>query len=337
MFKNKEILKYTQKKGSYNTNAEVSYLTKNSLITFKNQTLSGDSLYYNKKAGIGTATGNVEMIDLKDKGLLRGGYGEYHEFKDSAYVVKKAVAIKVFLNDSIPQDSLFIHADTLTAVRKKPKLNRVLRAFYNAKFFKPDLQGKCDSIHYDESDGLMKMIGSPVVWSGINQLTGDTIILKTIPEKNQLDSLKVLHNSFMVSLADSLALKSLSGDSIDVNLLEYNQIKGKYILGKFIKNNLKYLTVLGNAESVYYVDDTKKIDIITKKPMRIGINKAKCTTIFAEMDLRKIKSVSCRKQARSILYPESQIPKNSINLRGLIWRESERITNKNDIFDLDGS
>ena len=322
---------YTER-GSYNTNTEISYLTKNSLITYESQVLSGDSLYYNKKAGIGTATGNFEMIDLKEKGLLRGGYGEYHEFKDSAYVVKKAVAIKVFLKDSIPQDSLFIHGDILTAVRKKPNLNRILRVYYNAKFFKPDFQGKCDSIHYDESDGLMRLIGAPVIWSGVNQITGDTIILKTIPQKKQLDSLKVLHNSFVVSLVDSLALDSLKGDTLDINSLEYNQVKGKYILGKFIKNDLKYITVLGNAESVYYVDDTKKIDSITKKPERIGINKAKCTSIFVEMNLRKMKSVSCRKQARSVLYPESQLPKNSINLRGLIWRENERIRNKNDIF-----
>ena len=318
--------------GSYNSDTEISYLTKNSLITYKNQILKGDSLYYNKQAGVGTATGNVEMVDLKEKGILRGGYGEYYEFKDSAYVIKKAVAIKVFLKDSTVQDSLFIHGDTLFAVRKKPKLNRVLRAYYNAKFFKSDLRGKCDSINYDESDGLMNMIGDPVIWTGENQLTGDTIILKTIPEKEQLDSLKVLHNSLVVSLVDSLALELLEVDSIDVSSLEYNQVKGKYILGKFIDNDLKYITVLGNAESVFYLEDDNKIDSITKRPERIGINKAKCTSIFVELNARKLKSVSCRKQARSVLYPESKIPKNSINLKGVIWREEERIKSKNDIF-----
>ena len=48
-------------------------------------------------------------------------------------------------------DSIFIHGDTLMATGKPDR--RILRAFRNAKMFKTDMSGKCDSIHSDQRTG----------------------------------------------------------------------------------------------------------------------------------------------------------------------------------------
>ena len=76
-------------------------------------------------------------------------------------------------------------------------------AYPKVKIFKTDLQGKCDSIHTNQETGLTKLYRNPVVWSDKNQITGDTIYLKSNIDTKKLDSLKVFNNSFIVS-KDSL-------------------------------------------------------------------------------------------------------------------------------------
>ena len=228
----KDNNKIYSERGFYNTKTDISHFVKNAKLYLDERTIEGDSLYYDKIRGFASATNNIKVIDTAENFMAKGNYAEYFQKKDSIFMIEKAVAISVVENDST-----FIHGDTLLVTGKKDA--RKIRSYYNVKFFKLDLQGKCDSLFSDQSKGITKMYVDPILWSDKSQITGDSIKLLSNQETNKLDSLKILGNSFIIQK-----------DSIDPE--NFNQIKGRNMFGKFIDNELRTLLVKGNGEAVNF-------------------------------------------------------------------------------------
>ena len=153
------------------------------------------------------------------------------------------------------------------------------------------------------------MFRNPILWSEENQITGDTIrlISNTITEK--LDSLKVLNNTFIIQK-----------DSIG-----FNQIKGRNLLGKFIDNDLRDITIIGNGENIFYIrnDETKEL---------IGVDKTKCSSMRFQFKNSQLQKASFITKPEGDIYPLSEFPENIRKLRGFIWRENEKPLTKDDIF-----
>ncbi|WP_299049313.1 OstA-like protein [uncultured Polaribacter sp.] len=292
-------------KGFYNTKTDVSHFVKNAKLYLKERTIEGDSLYYDKNNGFASATNNIQVIDTVQNFVTRGNYAEIFELKDSLFVVKRAVAISI-----IDKDSMFVHGDTLLVTGKPEK--RIVRTYNNVKIFKSDLQGKCDSIHTNQENGLTRMFRKPVLWSDGNQITGDTIHLLSNVKTEKLDSLKVLNNAFIVS-QDTVSLE------------DFNQIKGRNMFGKFENNKIRLLLVKGNAESVYFNrnEDTQELETITKE---ISSN------IEFTMLNGQIETIKYLKKSDGKSYPPSLLPDEVKRLKGFIWREDEQPKTKEDIF-----
>ena len=297
---------YTEK-GFYNTKTEVSHFVKKSKIFFKDKTIEGDSLYYDRFKGFASATKNIKFIDTIQNFIAKGNYAEFFELKDSTFIVDKAVAISL-----IEKDSLYIHGDTLLVTGKPEK--RIMRIFNDVKIFKEDLQGKADSIHMNQTTGLTRMFKNPVLWSGKNQITGDSIQLLNNKETDKLDSLKILNNAFIVQL-----------DTIIDGVATYNQIKGRNMFGKFIDGKLKHFLVKGNAQVVYYNrSETGLLETIAKQ---------ECSSIEFTLDAtNNIESVKYIKKPEGTSYPPKDLPINDRTLKGFIWREDEQPKTMKDIF-----
>lgn len=292
-------------KGFYNTKTDISYFVKNSKLFLRERTVEGDSLYYDKNRGFASATNQIRIIDTLKNFITKGNYAELFELKDSMFVVKRALAISV-----VDKDSTFIHGDTLLVTGKPEK--RIVRIYHNAKIYKSDLQGKCDSIHTNQATGVTKLFKKPVLWAEKNQITGTVIHLLTDLETEKIDSLKVIGNGFIVS-------KDTVSES------DFNQIKGRNILGKFKDNKIKILNVDGNAESVYFnrKEETQELETITKETS---------SSIEFTLENGEIQTIKYIKKSDGKSYPPSQLPVNSRNLEGLLWRERERPINKEAVF-----
>lgn len=293
---------YTEK-GFYNSKQNVGHFLRKSYIKYKDRLIEGDSLYYDRNREFASATNNVKITDSINKGVVKGHYGEVFRNQDSMFVTKRAVAINL-----VDKDSVYIHGKILS-VTGKPE-NRIIRAYTNARFFKSDLSGKCDSIHSSQMSGLTKLIGRPVLWNYENQMTGDVmhLIANTLTEK--IDSLKVLNNAFIVS-------KDTIGSG-------FNQVKGQNLYGKFIDNELREVDILKNTEVIYYMRNEEQ--------ELIGINKGVSSNISMTLDNSKIDIITMIGKPDSEIYPEKDLPENARKLRGFIWRGDERIKSKDDIF-----
>jgi len=294
-------------RGFYDTKIENGYGIKNTRIDYNNRIIEGDSVYFDKATEFASATNNITVTDTINKGVIRAHYAEVYKAKDSVFATKRAVSISL-----VEQDSLYMHGDTLMVTGKPDE--RILKAFRNAKLFKTDMSGKCDSIHFEQKTGLTQLIRNPVLWNGVNQMTGDSIHILSNTKTEKLDSLKVLENAFIVSL-----------DS--VSKTGYNQAKGVDLFGKFIENELKIVDLIKNTEVIYYMyNDDQEL---------IGINKTICSAIritFANNDVEDLTFIT---NPDGDIFPEKDLPVESRKLKGFIWRGDERIMTKDDIFDDD--
>jgi lipopolysaccharide export system protein LptA len=294
-------------RGFYDTKIEQGYGIKNTKINYNNRIIEGDSVYFDKATEFASATNNIQVTDTINDGVIRAHYAEVFKGKDSVFATKRAVSVSL-----VEQDSLYMHGDTLM-VTGKPEA-RILRAFRNAKFYKTDLSGKCDSIHFDEKTGITQLITEPILWNVENQMTGDSIHLISDLETDKLDSLKVINNAFIISL-----------DTI--SKVGYNQAKGKDLFGKFIENELKIIDLVSNTEVIYYMYNGNQ--------ELVGINKTICSKIRLLMENNEIDDITFFVNPDGNIFPEKDLPFESRKLKDFIWRGDERIYSKDDIFDED--
>lgn len=302
------------KNGDFNKNTGEAWLRDNSEIFYKNKKLTAKDIYFNEKKGYGKATGNVFLNDPDQKMFIKGEFAEAFRDKDSAYVTKNAYAVKAF-----ETDSLYIHADTLMAVRRKDKDSTTLvRAFRNARFYKSNLNGKADSLVYNKTTGEMEFFRDPIVFSGENQLSGKFIKAYFNPKTDKIDSINIKDNAFAVSKVDTLK------DT------EFNQIKGRDMTVIFFNDEIDFLRVVGNAVALSYVDDE---DPKTKIKERFGIDITYCGIIEADVVAKKMELLACSVKANGKTYPESQFPEELRYLPDFKWRFKESLKTWKDIFN----
>lgn len=102
--------------GIYNTDTQQADLYHRSLVKAKNgNTLTGDTLFYDRAAGYGWAAGNIELVDSANHAILNGDEGFYYENNDSSRVWGRALARQFTEKEN--SDTLYLHADTIRAFR----------------------------------------------------------------------------------------------------------------------------------------------------------------------------------------------------------------------------
>ena len=311
-------------KGAYDTQLQRGNFQENAVIFYDNKEIRGDSLYFENEKNYAAATNNISVIDTLNKSVINGHYGEIFKAKDSAIITRRALAVNI-----IDQDSLYIHADTLIATG--PTEKKILRGYYDVRIFKTDLKGKSDSLHLDQSTGLIKLLKlplsrkenqiltasqknkkNPILWFGRSQMSGDKIFLTSDMETKKLDSLKIIGNSWIIE-RDSIS---------DTG---FNQIKGGVLDGLFKEGELREIDVSKNTEVVYYMYSDEDNELI-------GIDKTTCSRLKMVTRENQIEDITFFVSPDGNLFPDKDLPHNERKLEGFIWREDERPNTIQELF-----
>lgn len=288
--------------GWYNTQTDLSQYNKNAFLKNEDQYLSGDSLFYDRNMGYGIAINNVEILDTINKYSIYGQKAEYFERADSSIITQNPLLISL-----LKDDSLFLHSDTIIANLDTLK-HRQIKAFTGVKFFSDNLQGTCQELHYYMRDSSIHMFTAPVLWASDYQLTAQQITLFLVNEN--LDRLQMQNEAFITS-KDSLEL--------------FNQIRGKNMTGYFKNNDLYKMFVDGNGQATYVIkDEFEKVS---------GINTVSCSQMNIYINNREIEKISFQQLPNAIIYPFEDLPNEWKRLDGFINRFSERILDKNGIWN----
>ena len=268
--------------GWYDTKTEKASFSKHALVNYGEQTLTGDSIYYERNEGIGKAYRNIVLTDTSSKLIVKGGYGMFNEKTNYSIITKKPLLIQ-----HEEKDTLYLTADTLELFQDSIRTEYF--AYRNVKFYKNDLQGSTDSLAYSEKDSLMTFFGNPVLWSGENQLNSDSLKIKTFEGK--VYNIFMKQNCFIVEQKDSL---------------HFNQIKGKEMTGYFDKNELKRLFVKGNGEALYFMEEDSTIS---------AMNKIVCNNILIEVDSSELQNITFYEQPTGSVTPIKDVKVEEIILK----------------------
>lgn len=204
------------------------------------------------------------------------------------------------------KDTLFLHADTLKSIPDSIPDEKLVMAYFQVKFFREDMQGKCDSLVYWSKDSTIQLFKEPVIWSENNQMTSTYI--EMIRQGNGLDLIKMQQNAFIIAMEDSV---------------KFNQIKGRNMLGYVRENELYKIDVDGNGQSVYYARDDNGI---------IGLNKAQSSKIEIYLKESKVNKIVFITSPDGQLLPLFQISEADKVLPGFKWWDEIRPKKVSDIF-----
>ena len=281
--------------GWYNTETEFAYLDRRATLKNEEQSMTADTLFYNKKTGYAKALSDVVIVDTTNKATLKGEYAELWEKLGKCMITDSLRAYYYEEVDTLfaTADSMYVYFDTISNDVQR------INAFYNVRFFRNDVQGKCDSLHYIISDSTVYMRTEPVIWAENSQLRGDLIDIKV--KGQAIENLVMYPNAFVIQQ------DSIKG---------FNQVKGNEITIYFKDKDINNMYNKGNAETIYWLrDDDGSL---------IGINISQSDEMDIKIRDREMSKIKHYNNIKETLYPEKQLKDGMEYLKGFLWQEDKK-------------
>lgn len=289
--------------GWYNTYSQKARFSKEAYVINKDFRLSGDSLIYGGKQGLDTAIGNIQLIDTVNDITILGNYGVYDRNISEAIITQNPLAIIIMDNDS-----LFLSGDTLKSVTDTANKKNIF-AYHTVRFFKEDMQGVSDSLHYSQADSTIYMEVSPILWNDTRQMKADSIRIHL--KAGKVDWVDFLKNAVVVEFVDSGL---------------YNQITGNNLYAWFEESRIKEAYVVGNTENIYFQEE----DSVIISSMNYVI----CSEVRIRFDADgKAEEIVYIEKPDGTDYPIDQLPgEDKLFLKGFSWQQEIRPKSKEDVF-----
>ncbi|MDE6311798.1 MAG: hypothetical protein K2L96_08300 [Muribaculaceae bacterium] len=242
--------------GIYETDSDRTQLYDRSLIvTPEGRSLVADTIYYDRRTGIGEAFGNMILSDSAHKASVYGDYGFYNELMDSSFVTGRAALSVVQGGDNEDTlwahgryiqtmrvfDSIHVEEDTIagTAAYTRIDTSHVALMYPRVRFYRSDMQGVCDSMRFTERDSTLRMYRHPVVWNEERQVFGNVI--------------ELLLNDSTIERA-TLPDKAFTAQLIEGE--HYNQMSGNEMIAHFEDGSMRRLNINGTVEIIMYPEES---------------------------------------------------------------------------------
>lgn len=307
--------------GWYNTQNEQSMLLDSSVVAHVDgQTITGDTIYYDKRIGFGQVFGNMIMCDSTQHATLYGHYGEMWEEDSRGYATDSALMID--WSDStyivyVHADTLFTeelhYSDSILAERQAADSTftdstyRCVRAYYGVRVYREDMQMTCDSLIYLGSDSTVHLFTDPICWSDNQQISSDSMVVYI---KNGAVDHALGKGNALCIMHDTLAY--------------FNQMNGKEMVAYLEEGEVKLVDMSGNALTIYYPKE--------EDGSYVGLNTTESSFIRVYIKEQEVERIRFTKETTGILYPMDQIPAGGDRLAPFFWADAIRPISPTDVF-----
>ncbi|TYR38514.1 hypothetical protein FXV77_02485 [Sphingobacterium phlebotomi] len=211
---------------------------------------------------------------------------------------------------SVAQSPDTTFKDTTNQAYLDTARTRIVKAYYNVRMFKSDLQAVADSVYYGMADSMFRFMGRPMIWAEGSQISSDTIYMQI--QNQRMDNALLINNAFMVNAV--------------LDTIKFNQLKGRRITAFFANNSIDRMYVDGNAENLSFAtnDKTHRItEMFHDRGARIKI----------KMEGKKIIDYITIRKVDQKLYPFKQVTQENEVLPGFVWRPQDRPKSKEDMMN----
>ncbi len=232
--------------GKYYVEKEVAVFSDEVFLNQESLALKADSVTHDRQTGLTIATGSVRIYQTADdssdvRAVLIGGRAESRRETGVSILWQNPVMIRIIIAEAAA-DTLVVTANQLEVTASDT--TESFRAMGEVRMWRSDLSGLSDSLQYrsisDTDSATILMTGSPVLWSGASQVSGDTIAVQFLGGSPV--SLTSSPNAFVAFE--------------DTTLGRIQQIRGKGLTATFRDDSLRQLVVEPQAEALYFGEES---------------------------------------------------------------------------------
>ncbi len=266
--------------------------------------IEADTLRYSKLNADGFAKGNIMIVSPSDSIAAYGDYSTFSRNPDVVMLTDRPV-IKYWEGN----DTLYMKADTLWAFTRQVEDStfRQVLGNRNIRYYREDLQGRCDSLFFSTQDSILRMFGQNLMWSDLHQVSSDSAYLHLL---NRKPSVMNLYGAPFIASSE---------DTMDY----FNQIKGVQIDVFFDdSSHLEHVEVLEDANAIYYVKDGDDY---------IGGNKVASRNMYIYVVDNKAESILFTPNSNGVLSPIEDILPEKFNFVEFNWQDALRPKDRTDI------
>lgn len=286
--------------GTFNTKENKAWFNKNAWVETPTYKLFGDSLYFDNNKNYGYAVNNVKMISYTEKATIYGDVAI-----NDGQKFQKTVYGNALLVDYSEQDTTYIQADTLISIDNPITKKKQVKALQNVKVIKGTLSALSDFMIYNTADSNIIFKKDPILWSGQNQIIGDSVKIMLV--NNKVDKMYIYQNAFLIAQNER-------------DTTHYDQIKGKTMVAYFNDSELDRLDVDGNGESIYYALDEEK--------EFLGVNHVVCGNMKMYVVDGDMNLVKFYDRPIATFTPPHLLEGSKIKLDGFSWQIAKRPESK---------
>ena len=181
-------------------------------------------------------------------------------------------------------------------------------AYHNVRFYRSDVQGRCDSLVYTGLDSMARFYSNPVMWhEGKNQFTADSI--QALLKNRQLSKINLLTNAFIAMQEDSI---------------HFNQIRSLEMAAFFANNELYRFDALGGVSAIFFMEEDSTITLMDRE---------ECKLMTAKIKDNQIQRTRSIQELKQNVFPIYNLPLEEQRLKGFQWRGEERPVTRFDVTD----
>jgi hypothetical protein len=216
-------------------------------------------------------------------------------------------------DDHSASDSLAMGRDSLsgdrdsTAVATKPfpqdSAYKMVKAYRNVKMYRSDSQMICDSLVTLNTDSIVHLYKTPILWNESNQIVSDSMAIYT--RRQKMEKAHFMGNPLMIS---------------EIDTMYYNQVKGKDMTAHFVEGKVARNNVDGNAQTIYFMQEEDAPDVT-------GLMYIESAGISFYFDNGEIGQIVYKQNPEYVLYPMDMIPESQTRrLPDFVWHSQMRPT-----------
>lgn len=193
------------------------------------------------------ATGNVHLFEKANAVNIFGDSLVHFERQKFTLIMKEPRLVRIDTSSAGIIDTMVVESRIMQSYQDT---TGCFVAIDNVRMVKSDLSSRCGTATYYIHKDKIILQTNPIIWSGENQITGDSI--RVTMEDKRLRNLWVKYRATAISRADTRLTD------------RFNQLTGRELTMYFRADKLEQIDVQRNATSLYYLFDNNEPNGVNK-------------------------------------------------------------------------
>ncbi len=233
--------------GKYFIDEKLSIFWDNVVLVDTSSVITCNILNYYEAEARSVATGSVHVFENANAINIYGDSLIHLEQQKFTLVMKQPRLVKIDTSVSGIIDTMVVESRIMQSYQDTTER---FVAIDSVRMVKSDMSSRCGKAIYYVQKDIITLQTHPIIWSGENQITGDSI--RVTMEDKKLRTLWVKNRAMAISRVDTTLPN------------RFNQLTGRELTMYFRADKLEHVDVQRNATSLYYLFDNKEPNGVNK-------------------------------------------------------------------------